>query len=145
MLLFVGQPPPAAGNRPPLRTTTAPDGTFTFAVDVAGTYRVWANASGYTVPLESVPFQIQSGQPVQDVVVRLSRGGGLSGSVTSSAPSSDDRFVVTALRRRLEADGRVATSMGPSVVVSSAQTFTLSALIPGDYVVVARTPSSALM
>ncbi len=80
-------------------------------------------------PLESI--QIAEGQVATDVVVRLWRGGALSGTVLDDLGEPVIDSVVGAAR--LSGDGRIVD--GPTTTTDDRGRYRLSSLLPGRYVV----------
>ena len=141
-LMFVGEPPPGpARSTPPLSTVTDSNGEFAFDVSIAARYRVWANAPGFTVPIDPPMLTLAPGQPPASVTVKLSRSGQVGGHVFVLNSEPAVKLLVTALRRRVDPSGQVLTSMGPTAIIPSDGEFQLSMLLPGEYVLVARPQS----
>lgn len=125
---------------------TGDDGRFVFTGLPAGRYRVSAEKPGFATTSFGqrpgfdidVPIALADGQQLSTIVIRLARGGVISGTLMGSSGEPVSRVTVTAGRRLPMEDNRLNNVMSIVQTVSNDDgAFRLFGLPDGDYVVTA--------
>ena len=143
MLTTMPSAPQWVRGLPPPRTTTDVNGAFALDVSFAGSYRVVVSREGFVRSSAAPTIDVVEGHSLEDVVLPLGGGGSIAGRVRNADGRANGSFTVIALRRRVDADGHVSTSMGSLGQPSADGSFRISTLPAGEYVVVAAPLPSA--
>lgn len=133
---------PAAQNSTPTRITTDADGRYKFTSVAAGNYRMLVLAPGYIVfgqaeqARNGQPITIKEGEAVERVDFTLTRGGVITGKVTSNTnrPIIGEPITLTTL----DANGQQANFNAPEGIgfrTDDRGNYRVYGLPPGKYLV----------
>jgi hypothetical protein len=115
---------------PPPPGATGPDGRFRILAVAEGSYRIEVEKHGYTMADPSLDVRI-AGAPVQDLEVRLERGGAIAGRILGLGP--EDLSQVRIVATSSELPGR-AGKVGPD------GRYRIEGVGPGAWTVLASLP-----
>jgi hypothetical protein len=133
---------PASGPGGPVRFITGADGRFVLHDLPKTNLLINATASGYINGSSgqsragglSRPVEVDDGQRLGDVKIRLWKYGALSGAVVDEAGEPAVGVSVRAMRRSL-ASGKPGYAQSGSAKTDDRGAYRISALVPGEYVV----------
>ena len=135
-------PPPPAG---PLQILTDAEGRFAFTSLFRGNYTLTTTKTGYAPgaygrmrpggPTRSL--QLDDGEKLGDVTVRLFKFGSISGTVVDDTGEPVVQTMIRVYRRTLVAGRRVLMPTGPQVQTDDRGAYRIGSLAPGEFVVVA--------